>query len=189
MMGFTQAAYDAGYKAGKSKKKGLIIAIVAAVIIIPVIIIMIVSSQPKEFSCQELRIKLSSGYKEPDPTLRLKISTSSVLSDKPEYILVDSGDTAYFYRDEKGSYSNLEQYAQDTKNGFKGAESASLYKKGDYYYFVSDGKMIGSDSSAKSVVAMFESKNAFWTIDIGGMANTFSEKKILGFMDTVTFKE
>lgn len=188
-MGFQQAAYNAGVKAGSSKKKFIIIT-VAAVILLSVVLIMIFSHSSKEFSYNELRIKLSSSYKEPDTKLSLKMLTSSLMKARPDYTLVNSDKTVYIYRDDKATnqYNSLSDYAAATKSAYAGAENAQIQQRGSYYYFIADGEMIGSDEKAKSVVAVFESAKAFWTVDIGGYAKQFSEKSYLENLDTVAFK-
>ena len=175
---------------GKSRKKWIILGIVAAAILIPVIIIMIRGSADKEFSYKELHITLNGGYSEPSGKKNFELFKANIGKSQPNYTLLNSDNTVYIYRYDKAesSYANLDEFAEYKRASYKGNENAQIISRNNYRYIIANGKMT-NDKDAKSVVAFYESKNAFWIVETGGYASQFSESQNLKYTDSVKFKE
>lgn len=176
-------------KPAPKKKSRLPLVLVLAVIFVPVILIMLNSNKTKEFSYEELRITLTNDFKERDAMTDLQhIDFTKAHVD---YTLDGTTKSVFIYRDEKStdSFASLSDYALYTMGCYPNTESETFQSRHGYHYFYATGEVDGSDTPSKVLVAMYESDDAFWTIEISMYETQFDESDAFEWADSVTFVE
>ena len=174
----------------KPKKRGSGKALlILALLLLPVIYLMLKDSKPEEFAYEELRITLKSGFNERDAMTNLQ--NIDFTKAHVDYTLDNGTDSVFIYRDDKlaNSFASLGEYAEYTKNLYPDGTGAFIRTRDQYRYFIATGESSGSDQNRKVLVALYESDDAFWTVEISMFENQFDEDQALEWADSVTFDE